>query len=77
MTFPDGSREGVIAVAPVNSSRVPMPPPMGMQPHVIVTIQPADAHFDPPARMTLPKDSRAWRLELGQIDNLIAEIVDR
>ena len=54
VTFPDGSREGTIAVTPVNTAAIPMPPPMGMQPNFIITVQPGGAHFDPPARMTLP-----------------------
>jgi hypothetical protein len=35
-------------------SKVPMPPPNGMQPQFIVTIQPTGAMFDPPAKLTLP-----------------------
>jgi len=54
VTFPDGSKEGLISATPVNSSKVPMAPPNGMQPQFIVTIQPTGATFDPPARLTLP-----------------------
>ena len=54
VTFPDGSREGVVSVTPVNSEKVPMAPNFGQQPQFIVTIQPAGARFDPPARMSLP-----------------------
>lgn len=54
VTFPDGSREGQVSVTAVNSSKVPMAPPNGMQPQFIVTIQPTGAKFDPPARLTLP-----------------------
>jgi hypothetical protein len=54
VTFPDGSKEGLISVTPVNASKVPMAPPNGMQPQFIVTIQPTGAKFDPPARLTLP-----------------------
>jgi RHS repeat-associated protein len=54
VTFPDGSREGLLSVTAVNSNRVPMAPPNGMQPQFIATIQPAGARFDPPARLTLP-----------------------
>ena len=38
----------------VHSDRVPMTPNFGQQPRLIVTIQPAGARFDPPARLTLP-----------------------
>ena len=54
VTFPDGSREGMVSVTVVNSSKVPMAPPNGMQPQFIVTIQPTGAMFDAPARLTLP-----------------------
>ena len=54
VTFPDGSRQGFISVTPVNASKVPMPPPNGMQSPFIVTIQPAGVLFDPPAKLTIP-----------------------
>lgn len=54
VTFPDGSSEGLVSVTPVNSDKVPMPPPNGMQPQLIVTIQPTNTMFDPPARLSLP-----------------------
>ncbi|MCB1689709.1 MAG: carboxypeptidase-like regulatory domain-containing protein [Halioglobus sp.] len=54
VTFPDGARSGLISVTPVNSAKVPMAPPNGMQPQFIVTIQPTGTKFDPPARLSLP-----------------------
>ncbi len=54
VTFPDGSREGYVSVTSVNSATVPMAPPNGMQPQLIVTIQPAGAKFWPPAKLSLP-----------------------
>lgn len=54
VTFPDGSRQGLVSVTSVNADTVPMPPPNGMQPQFIVTIQPTNTRFDPPARLTLP-----------------------
>ena len=54
VTFPDGNKTGQISVTVVNGSKVPMAPPNGMQPQFIVTIQPAGAKFNPPARLTLP-----------------------
>jgi hypothetical protein len=54
VTFPDGKKTGKLSVTPVNASRIPMPPPNGMQPQFIVTIQPIGAKFDPPARLSLP-----------------------
>lgn len=54
VTFPDGNKTGKLSVTPVNASKIPMPPPNGMQPQFIVTIQPIGAKFDPPAQITLP-----------------------
>ncbi len=54
VTFPGGGRNGLISVTAVHADRVPMPPGAGMQPRLIVTIQPAGARFDPPAALTLP-----------------------
>lgn len=54
MTFPNGDREGYLSVTPVNASKIPMAPPNGMQPQLIVTIQPTGARFDPPAPLQLP-----------------------
>ena len=54
VTFPNGDREGYVSVTPVNASKVPMAPPNGMQPQLIVTIQPTGATFDPPAPLQLP-----------------------
>lgn len=53
-TFPDGSREGTVSVTPVHYDKVPMAPNFGQQPRLVVTIQPSDTVFDPPARLTLP-----------------------
>ena len=54
VTFPGGGHSGIISVTPVHYDRVPMTPNFGQQPRLIVTIQPAGARFEPPARMTLP-----------------------
>ena len=43
-----------MSVTAVHADRIPMAPGAGMQPRLIVTIQPPGAHFDPPAPMTLP-----------------------
>jgi hypothetical protein len=55
VTFPNGSRSGLVSVTVVHADKVPMVPNFGQQPRLIVTIQPAGARFDPPARLTLPK----------------------
>jgi Glucodextranase, domain B len=54
VTFPGGGRSGLLSVTVVHSDKVPMVPNFGQQPRLIVTIQPAGARFDPPARLTLP-----------------------
>ncbi len=54
VTFPDGSRAGRIAVTAVHHDKVPMVPNFGQQPRFVITIQPAGAIFDPPAKMSLP-----------------------
>lgn len=56
-TFPGGSRTGVVSATLVHADRVPMPPNLGQQPSVIVTIQPAGTRFDPPARIQFPNVS--------------------
>jgi hypothetical protein len=54
VTLPGGGRSGVVSVTVVHSDKVPMVPNFGQQPWVLVTIQPAGARFEPPARLTLP-----------------------
>ncbi len=54
MTFPGGGKSGVVSVTVVHDDKVPMVPSFGQQPRLIVTIQPAGARFEPPARLTLP-----------------------
>lgn len=54
VTFPGGGRSGIISATAVHADKIPMSPGAGMQPRLIVTIQPAGALFDPPARLTLP-----------------------
>ena len=44
----------MVSATMVHSDHVPMTPNFGQQPRMIVTIQPAGARFDPPARLTLP-----------------------
>lgn len=78
ITFPDGSREGLVSVTAVNASKVPMAPPNGMQPQMIVTIQPVGATFDPPARLTLPNvDGHApgAQVEMYSFDHDLEEFV--
>jgi hypothetical protein len=54
VTFPGGGRSGLVSATAVHHDRIPMTPNFGQQPRLILTIQPAGARFDPPARLTLP-----------------------
>jgi hypothetical protein len=67
VTFPDGSREGVVSVTVVNTTKIPRSPNFGQQPRFLITIQPAGARFDPPARFTLPNTDG---LEPGQVTEM-------
>ncbi|WP_143870906.1 carboxypeptidase-like regulatory domain-containing protein [Catenovulum sediminis] len=78
VTFPDGSKEGLISVTPVNAGTVPMAPPNGMQPQFIVTIQPTGTRFDPPARLTLPNvdaHEAGAQVEMYSFDHDLEEFV--
>ena len=78
VTFPDGSREGIVSVTSVNASKVPMSPPNGMQPQFIVTIQPVGATFSPAAKLTLPNvDGHApgAQVEMYSFDHDLEEFV--
>ena len=78
VTFPDGSHEGNISITRVNANKIPMPPPNGMQPQLIVTIQPHGATFDPPARLTLPNTDAhppMAEIEMYSFDHDLEEFV--
>jgi hypothetical protein len=78
VTFPNGDREGYLSVTPVNASKVPMSPPNGMQPQLIVTIQPTGARFDPPAPLQMPNvDGHApgAQVEMYSFDHDLEEFV--
>lgn len=55
VTFPDGSRTGLLSINQVHLDKVPMAPPGGIifSPPAW-TIQPPNVRFDPPARIALP-----------------------
>jgi hypothetical protein len=62
-----GSRSGSVSVTQVHRDKVPMPPPNGLNPKIVFTIQPADAKFDPPAPIIYPN---VYGYKPGQIVNL-------
>ncbi len=78
VTFPNGAREGYVSVTAVNASKIPMAPPNGMQPQLIVTIQPVGARFDPPAPLQMPNvDGHApgAQVEMYSFDHDLEEFV--
>jgi hypothetical protein len=78
VTFPNGDRVGQLSVTPVNVSKIPMPPPNGMQPQFIVTIQPTGARFDPPAPLQLPNvdgHPAGAQVEMYSFDHDLEEFV--
>jgi hypothetical protein len=52
--FGDGSDSGFVSITQVHGDKVPMVPPNGMQWRFVITIQPANVVFNPPAPFTLP-----------------------
>ena len=54
VTFPDGSHSGLISVTVVHPDKMPDPPEFGQQPRFLVSIQPANALFNPPAPLCIP-----------------------
>lgn len=54
VTFPDGTKTGMVSATIVHPDKGPMPPNFGQQPRLLFSIGPAGAVFNPPARLTLP-----------------------
>ncbi len=54
VSFPDGSRTGMVSITQVHYDKVPMIAPMGSSFMLAWTVQPPGAHFDPPARIQIP-----------------------
>ena len=54
VTFPDGSKTGIVSFTQVHGDKVPMIAPMGSGFTVAFTVQPPGTRFDPPAVVTLP-----------------------
>jgi len=51
---PGGSSQCQASITQVHSDKVPMPPPRGVAPRLVLTVQPPGILFDPPARVTYP-----------------------
>jgi len=78
VTFPDGSKSGVVSVTVVHGDKVPRTPSFGAQPRLVLTIQPAGAVFDPPARLTLPNTAGlapGREIELVSFDHDVGRFV--
>ncbi|ODS23863.1 hypothetical protein AB835_06435, partial [Candidatus Endobugula sertula] len=77
-TFPDGSKTGQVSITRVNANKVPMVPPNGLQPQLVVTIQPHDVKFDPPAPLTTPNTegyAPLSEIEMYSFDHDLEEFV--
>lgn len=59
VTFPDGSRTGMLVVSPVTADKLPMAPPSGGAQFGVPawTIQPAGTRFDPPIEVQMPNST--------------------
>jgi hypothetical protein len=66
-SFDGVKRPGKVTVTQVHSDKVPMTPADGLQPTMILTIQPPAARFDPPAPITYPNSEG---LSPGEITDL-------
>jgi len=66
-TFGGVHRPGNVSVTQVHSDKVPMTPSDGLQPTIVITIQPPDVHLDPPAPICYPNSER---LTPGQMTNM-------
>jgi antitoxin (DNA-binding transcriptional repressor) of toxin-antitoxin stability system len=69
VTFPNGSKNGLVSVTVVHADKMPMVPSFGRQPRFLITIQPAGAHFEPPAAIQFPNVDA---LAPGQITELFS-----
>jgi hypothetical protein len=54
VTCPGGSSTCDVSVTQVHRDKVPMPPPRGAAPRLVLTVQPPGIRFDPPARVKYP-----------------------
>ncbi|MEW6301090.1 MAG: carboxypeptidase regulatory-like domain-containing protein, partial [Thermodesulfobacteriota bacterium] len=78
VTFPDGTKRGLVSVTVVHADKVPMVPNFGQQPRFIITIQPAGTHFNPPAALTLPNVdglSPGQKTEMYSFDHDLGQFV--
>lgn len=68
-TFPSGSKTGMMGVTQVSNDQVPMPPPGGLAPAWVLTLQPPGVRLNPPAQLTMPN---AYGLPPGQIIDIFS-----
>jgi len=69
VTCPDGSAQCAAMVTQVHRDKVPMPPPKGAAPRLVLTVQPPGIIFNPPARITSPN---VEGLPPGHVSDLIS-----
>ncbi|MFO0747730.1 MAG: hypothetical protein U1F43_19005 [Myxococcota bacterium] len=78
VTFADGSHEGYVSVTPVSFDQAPMAPIDGLQPRLLVTIQPPNVKFDPPATFRIPNSegyAPGEKVTMFSYDHTIDEFV--
>jgi len=54
VTCPGGASQCMVGITQVHRDKVPMPPPRGAAPRLVLTVQPPGIHFEPPARVAYP-----------------------
>lgn len=75
-----GATTGPVSIIQVNRDKVPMPLPGGVAPQLVVSIQPPDGVFDPPAELILPNVEGlppGFITELLSFDHDLQEYVSR
>ena len=78
VTFPDGSKQGLVSLTQVHSDKVPMPPPNGSVALPAWTLQPPGVRFDPPIKVTVPNTTGlnpGQQIEMFQFDHDLEEFV--
>lgn len=77
-TFPNGSNSGTVSVTLVHNDKMPMPPGFGQQPRFIITIQPSNTEFHPPAPICIPNSdslSPGEKAEMYSYDHDMGQFV--
>ena len=79
VTFPDGSKTGLVSISQVHMDKVPMAPPEGgLFVPPAWTIQPSGVAFDPPAKVTIPNNGSPPGdiIDIFQFDHALNQFVN-